>query len=174
MVTKGHRNHVLNLISNGDYDHNNNSLTINLKNPFKELMKSIFHRTQHTLPVISLALLEKIPIDSKKLSYYDEMVLSMREKFASLLGNNGVLIFPSFPDTAPHHNQSLLTNPIDWICYYGMFNLLGLPSTQVTLGLSENERLPVGIQLISNRFNDRLTMRLATLIEKELVSWVEP
>jgi hypothetical protein len=49
-----------------------------------------------------------------------------------LIGNDGIVFFPSFPVVAPYHSQPLFTNPLDWI-YYGTFNALGFPGTLFNL-----------------------------------------
>lgn len=82
------------------------------------------------------------------------------------------MLFPSFPVVAPYHNQPLFTNSLDFL-YYGIINALGFPSTQCPMGLS-SEGLPTGVQVISNRLNDHLTIKIAELFESQLVGWVPP
>ena len=47
----------------------------------------------------------------------------LREELNHLLGEEGVLINPSHPTPAPHHNQ-LLLKPFNF-AYTGIFNILG-------------------------------------------------
>jgi fatty acid amide hydrolase 2 len=74
---------------------------------------------------------------------------------------------------APYHNQPFVTNLFDYI-YYGIWNALGFPSTQIPMGLSEREGLPTGIQIISNFNNDHLTIKLAEYFEANLIGWTLP
>lgn len=61
-----------------------------------------------------------------------------------LLGDNGVLLAPSCPSAAPYHNQTL-TKPF-LLIYTAIFNILGVPATQVPLGLG-SWGVPLGIQV---------------------------
>ena len=47
----------------------------------------------------------------------------------SLLGEDGVLLYPSHPTPAPYHGQALVRTFN--FAYTGIFNILGLPVTQV-------------------------------------------
>lgn len=166
------------LISTVEVKDENNNNAIKKKNPIVELLKSVVGMSEHTLPTLALGLLEKLPMnsDGQTPEEFEAEVSVLRDEFARLLGQESVLIFPSFPSAAPYHNQALLTNPLDWAVYFGYVNSIGLPSTQLPLGLAKSDDglLPVGVQLISNRFCDRLTIRLAQLFEKDLGGWIEP
>ena len=179
MITNGDSNQVCQLISVSNYEVSpNKKVAINAKNPLVEILKSVFGKSEHTLPTLALALLEKLPVNSnaEEISYFLQLVDTTRNKLSKLLGKKGVLIFPSFPSTAPYHNQALFTNPLDWIVYFGIMNSLGLPSTNIPLGLSDVDALPIGVQLIANRFCDKLTISLAKYLEdqNEMVQWTEP
>lgn len=63
----------------------------------------------------------------------------------TLLGDDGVLLFPSSPTTAKHHYEPFL-HPYNF-AYWAIFNVLKLPVTQVPLGLSK-DGLPLGIQVL--------------------------
>jgi fatty acid amide hydrolase 2 len=144
------------------------------KNVYFELLKTIFRKSDHTAPVIALSIIEKLPFSETEIDEYLVLLQKLRNEFNSLLKSNGFLIFPSFPCVAPYHNQALFTNTIDHVIYFGIFNALGFPSTQIPIGLNKSDRLPIGIQLISNRYCDYLTIKLANLIEKELGGWIQP
>lgn len=83
-----------------------------------------------------------------------------------------MLIFPSFPTVAPYHNLAAFNHNFDFI-YFGIINVLGFPSTQCPMGLSD-EGLPTGIQIVSNCFNDHITIGIAELIEKKFGGWTKP
>lgn len=63
-----------------------------------------------------------------------------------MLGDDGVLFFPSSPSTTKHHYEPLLH--LYNFAYWAIFNVLKLPVTQVPLGLSKNG-LPLGIQVLN-------------------------
>jgi fatty acid amide hydrolase 2 len=53
------------------------------------------------------------------------------------------------------------------------FNLLGLPATQVPLGLNRRG-LPLGVQVAAAPGNDHLTIAAALELERACGGWVEP
>ena len=136
------------------------------------MIKSFFRASEHTLPVVVMTAIQN-QLSSDDANEFNELLDQFKQELNSLLGENGVIIYPGFPTSAPFHNQALFTNPVDWIVYFGIFNAIGLPSTQVCMGLDSN-RLPVGIQLVANRYCDNLTIRLAELLEREFGGWIEP
>lgn len=48
----------------------------------------------------------------------------------------------------------------------GIFNVLGLPFTAVPLGMRPKEELPVGLQIVANRNQDRLCLAVASELER--------
>ncbi len=139
-------------------------------NPCWELLKTLVGaQKHHTLPAIGLSLTEQLPTSNPP--YYIELGEKLRRELADVLGEDGVLLFPSFPVSAPYHHQPLLTNTVDFI-HYGIINALGLPSTQCPMGLSADSGLPTGVQVIANANNDHLCIRVAEYLEASLVGWV--
>ncbi|XP_073429162.1 fatty-acid amide hydrolase 2 [Dendrobates tinctorius] len=140
--------------------------------PSLELLKWVFGLSQHTLPAIGLALTEKLanlnPEGSAKMI---QKAKHLKEEITSLLGDDGILLYPSHPKIAPKHNEPLAM-PFNF-AYTGIFNVLGLPVTQCPLGLNA-AGLPLGIQIISSQHNDHLTLALAQYLEKSLVGWTPP
>jgi fatty acid amide hydrolase 2 len=175
MMTEGQSDQVCQLINVREYHPDKKSTSTFGKTPFREALKALIRRTEHTLPTIGLALLEKLPISSSpsEIEKYLNLIEKTRKSFDELLGSNGILIYPSFPSEAPFHNQALFTNPLDWIVYFGILNSIGLPSTQVPLGLTSKSQMPIGVQLVANRYCDRLTLRLAELLEREYSGWIQ-
>lgn len=72
------------------------------------------------------------------------VINNMRETLRDILGDNGVLLFPSFPDTA-HHHHDILRRVFD-TSYLAIFNALGFPVTNCPLGLG-SDGMPLGIQV---------------------------
>jgi len=144
-------------------------------NIFQELLNLLLYGDEgsvHTLPGLVFVLIETIskwfPDRNRE---YVEMGKKLKETIQQLLGNDTILIFPSYLTVAPEHFIPLFF-PIGWILF-GIFNVLELPSTQVPLGLN-SEGLPLGVQIISNHGNDYLTIAVANELEKKFGGWIPP
>lgn len=142
-------------------------------NPVLEMFKWTVGLSSHTLPAILLGLTEKL---DHLLEGQNVYALRSLEKFqtemAELLDENSVMLYPSHPKLAPYHNQPLLY-PFNW-AYTGVFNTLGLPVTQVPLGLSK-EGLPLGVQIVAGMNRDRLSIAVAEeLAIRGLAAWTNP
>ena len=77
----------------------------------------------------------------------------LREELNLLLGDNGVLIYPSHSTPAPFHGQEIVKTFN--FAYTATFNILGNPVTQVPLGLGSSG-VPLGVQLVAGLNMDRL------------------
>ena len=99
----------------------------------------------------------------------------MGQKFSQelddLLGENGVLLYPSHPTPALYHGEPILRTFN--FSYTGIFNVLGNPVTQVPLGLG-SWGVPLGIQVVGKRNNDRNCLAMAIELEKMFGGWVPP
>lgn len=73
-----------------------------------------------------------------------QIINTISETLLEILGDNGVFIFPSFPDTA-HHHHDILRRVFD-TSYLAIFNALGFPVTNCPLGLG-TDGMPMGIQV---------------------------
>ena len=140
-------------------------------NPFWEMLLWIAQRPNHTLPAIGLGMGEKFPMAESDVVKLRASCEKLKEDFRQLLGDDGVFLYPTYPVPAPYHNQPLvyLLN----FAYTGVFNVLGLPSTAVPMGLSK-EGVPIGIQVVGNFYNDHLTIAVAEELEKTFGGWVPP
>ena len=82
-----------------------------------------------------------------------------------------MLLYPPFPRLAPKH-RTTLAQP--WLATNtAIFNLFGLPVTQVPLGLTE-DGLPVGVQVVAARGNDHVAIAVAAELERACGGWVDP
>lgn len=88
-----------------------------------------------------------------------------------MLGSDGVFIYPTAPQPALYHYETIV-KPFDF-AYTSIFNVLGLPATHCPMGLNK-EGLPIGIQVIAGRNQDRLTIAVARELEKAFNGWVPP
>lgn len=142
-------------------------------NPVKELLKWCIGQSKHTLPAIGLGCVEKLDhlmegINTIALQSFEKL----EKEIGELLNENSVIVYPSHPRLAPFHNQPLMF-PFNWV-YTGLFNTLGIPVTQVPLGLSK-EGLPLGVQIAAGLNNDVLTIALANELAKcGIARWVNP
>jgi fatty acid amide hydrolase 2 len=129
-------------------------------------------RSPHTLPALGLLLLERIPElmpnEGKRLA---EAARTLRAEVEDALGDDGVLLYPSYPRTAPRHRAPLFP-PIGF-AYTAILNVLELPVTQVPLGL-DRRGVPLGVQVAARHANDHMTIAVAMDLEKAMGGWVAP
>ncbi len=125
-------------------------------------------RTPHTLPALALALLETLPLPTRR---YVEMGAALRAELIEAIGEDGVLLYPPYTRPAPFHNRPLFT-PFDF-AYCGIFNVLGFPSTQVPLGLNR-DGIPLGTQVVGIPGKDAQTIAVAQALEMQFGGWVPP
>lgn len=141
-------------------------------NTLFELLKLIFRRSEHILPSIVLAIIEKIPgWTPQRTKRFVEMGLSLKEELIKLIGRNGIMLYPSYPQPAPFHGKPLLM-PFHWV-YTAIFNMMEFPVTQVPLGLN-GENIPLGVQVASIPGNDHITIAVAMELEKTFGGWIPP
>lgn len=96
--------------------------------------------------------------------------LRLAERAAETVGD-GVWLHPSFATVAPRHG-GIVSRP--WLIAPALtFNLLGLPVTQVPLGL-DPKGLPLGVQVAGAPGNDHVTIAVALHLEKRFGGWVPP
>ncbi|KAM6976923.1 fatty-acid amide hydrolase 2-A-like [Aplochiton taeniatus] len=138
--------------------------------PLWEMAKWTLGLSSHTMAAIGLATAEMFQ-RSEPSQFLLQQKEALQHHLEDMLGNNGVLLYPSHPHLAPKHHTPLFT-PFNF-SYTGIFNILGLPVTQCPLGLSV-EGLPLGVQLVTGRNQDRLTLALAVYLEQAFGGWREP
>ncbi|HNH08374.1 MAG TPA: hypothetical protein PK683_07720, partial [Leptospiraceae bacterium] len=140
--------------------------------PVLELLKWTFGSSDHMLPCILLSLIEDLPGHIPEYSkHFLGQCFSLKNSLENLLGRDGLLVYPSYSVPAPLHNEPLF-RLFDWV-YTGIFNALEFPSTQIPLGLGK-QGLPLGVQIVSVRENDALTMAAAAESERMGNRWVMP
>jgi fatty acid amide hydrolase 2 len=98
---------------------------------FVFLFRRLVGMSEHTLPAIGLGIVEGLsPLN---VPHTLQLLDKLHEELLMLLGEDGVLLYPSHPLPAPYHNQPLLM-PFNF-SYTGIFNALALPVTQVQIQL---------------------------------------
>lgn len=140
--------------------------------PARELLKLPFGRSDHTLPLTVLALVERIPkLTPGRTRRLLAEGAALKARLEDALGDDGVLIYNPYPDVAPKHDHALFP-PFNFVrC--AIFNVMEVPATQIPCGLND-DRLPTGVQAIARQGNDHLTLAVALFLEKALGGWVEP
>lgn len=97
--------------------------------------------------------------------------LAFKQELATLLGNDGILLYPPYTKPAPRHHTPMLF-PVQWV-YTAIFNAMELPVTQVPLGL-DGQGLPLGVQVVASHGRDHLSIAVARWLEEDLGGWVPP
>jgi fatty acid amide hydrolase 2 len=83
----------------------------------------------------------------------------------------GVLLHPPFPRLAPKH-RTTIGQP--WLATNtAVFNLFGMPVTQVPLGLTDDD-LPLGVQVAAAPGHDAVSIAVALQLERSFGGWVDP
>lgn len=145
-------------------------------NPFIEVVKFMFGSSHHTLPIILLCFMEYLPSSINRQSEANRRSIaamkSLRSKLHKFLGEDSVLLFPTWPTLAPKHNQTLF-RPFD-LNYTTIINTMSVPSTHATLGLDPYSKLPIGLQVIAGPGQDRLSIAVAVELERKFGGWVPP
>ena len=84
---------------------------------------------------------------------------------------DGVLLHPPFARVAPRHHR---TFGRPWmIAPAALFNLIGLPVTEVPLGLNQ-DGLPLGVQVAAGLDRDHIAIAVAAELERSFGGWVPP
>ena len=142
-------------------------------NSLPALLKDALSRRSPHTPALLLTILAERTSDTFPDSIQrrlDAAGRRLEREVAEVIGD-GVLLHPPFPRVAPRHGATvgrpwMLTN-------MSVFNLFGMPSTQVPLGLSARG-LPLGVQVVANRDRDHVSIAVAMELERALGGWTPP
>jgi fatty acid amide hydrolase 2 len=136
---------------------------------WREALRSVVGRSQVTFPALALAVLEQV---SQRLPAMGRppQVAEMQAELEEALGDDGVILHPPYTRPAPRHHRALLT-PFDFVCT-GVFSVLQFPVTQVPVGFHDG--VPLGVQVAGGRGRDRLTIKVASALERDFGGWVPP
>uniref|UniRef100_A0A7E4ULY4 Amidase domain-containing protein n=1 Tax=Panagrellus redivivus TaxID=6233 RepID=A0A7E4ULY4_PANRE len=141
-------------------------------NPFKEIVKCGLGTSKHTMPLLLYCLMEYMPEYNKEFQEYVIQVReTLRNEIIQLLGDNGVLLFPSWSTTAPPHYKNVAS--YFNFFYTGLWNALRLPALVVPMGLDSNG-LPLSVQLVGAPNTENLLIAAANDLEEGFNGWVPP
>lgn len=127
-------------------------------------------------PAALLKLVESAPVRTVRTRAARRLLDSAQQAQDTLEDTigDGVLLYPPFPRLAPKHRHTigqpwLATNT-------AIFNLYGLPATQVPLGLGAGGQrgLPVGVQVVAAPGRDHVAIAVARELEDLFGGWVDP
>lgn len=146
--------------------------TRNPLRPALELARMAVGRSPHTLPLVLLALMERVPeIAPRRAQKFVAMGATLKRQLEDALRDDGVLVTLPYPEVAPKHGHALLS-PFKWVrC--AIFNVMEVPSTAVPMGLNA-QGLPLGVQVVAAQDNDHLSIACALELEKRIGGWVPP
>jgi fatty acid amide hydrolase 2 len=95
---------------------------------------------------------------------------AFRDELRATIGD-GVLLHPPAPKVAPRHGRTVAR--LWWIHPMIVFNLAGVPVTQVPLGLGR-QGLPLGVQVAAGHGRDDLAIAVALELERAFGGWAPP
>jgi fatty acid amide hydrolase 2 len=140
--------------------------------PWRELARLPLGDSRFTLPGLLLSLFEEVPA---RFTARTRRILALGKdlsaELADVLGDRGVMLYPSFPRVAPRHRTPLLA-PFQF-AYTAIFNVMEMPATQVPLGL-DARGLPLGVQVVAPRGQDHLSIAVAMALETTIGGWAPP
>lgn len=124
-------------------------------------------------PAAVLQLAEAAPVQFLRSRAARRLVDAARraaDSLAQTIGD-GVLLYPPFPRVAPRHRTTLWQ---PWLATNtAVFNMFGLPATQVPLGLTD-DGLPLGVQVVAAPGHDHVSIAAALDLERTGGGWVDP
>jgi fatty acid amide hydrolase 2 len=129
-------------------------------------------RAPYTLPV-RLALAAGMLPEANESALHERLLDDGRRLADELINaiGDGVLLHPAHPRVAPRHGRTIgrlwLLTPA------AVFNLAGVPVTQVPLGLSDGG-MPLGVQVAAGIDNDHISIAVALALERAFGGWVPP
>lgn len=138
-------------------------------NGLVELVKFCLGQSQFTFASILSLLQDYLPL--KKVEELRETTKQLQQELETLLGDDGVLIFPSNSSSAGFHFTPFF-QPYRF-SYYSIFNILRVPCTQVPMGL-DSRGLPLGVQVVAPAFRDRDCLAVAGELERAFGGWTPP
>ncbi|KAH6934943.1 hypothetical protein HPB50_002309 [Hyalomma asiaticum] len=102
---------------------------------------------------------------------YVAAVERARDRLEATLGDDGVLVLPATTNVAPFQNQDLAF--LDSSSLTALFNLFKVP-VAVCPVMRSAENLPLCVQVVAKRGNDRLCLAVAREIENRFGGWIDP
>ena len=130
-------------------------------------------RGDHTIPILATLAIERLNrfMPDARTQKAVAAARSLRDEVAAILEPDAASCHQPHPRVAPRHGGTVGRAWV--ITPAAVFNLLGLPVTQVPLGLN-GKGLPLGVQVAAADGNDHLTIAAALELERRFGGWVPP
>lgn len=143
------------------------------KTPGKEICKYLIGQSESTMTSVIISLFQSVSrnIPKRRQRFLEKVKQELKTELNKILGDNGVLLYPTFPTSANKHFEIYyrLFDPI----YLMIFNTLGMPTTQIHTGYDKNS-LPIGLQVVASPNNDHLSISVAQVAQKVFGGWHPP
>ncbi|KAK7573428.1 hypothetical protein V9T40_010619 [Parthenolecanium corni] len=138
-----------------------------------EGLKSLLRMSDYCLQTVAIRFIVEtlLFIPRSKRFAYEAKRNDLRNALKDVLGENGVLLFPTFA-TPAFHKYELLWK-VSSLHYPMVVNVLGFPATHIPAGLNANG-LPIGFQVIAAPKQDRLCLAVAEELENVFGGWIAP
>lgn len=135
----------------------------------RELSRWLRGRSRHTGSVLAMVGLQRVldllPDQTDRMrAVRDEL----RSELEAVLGDDGILLHPTFARLAPRHRTIGIGNPTD-VGPTAVFNILGFPGTVAPVGTHQG--LPTAVQILGRRGADHLTIAAAIALEDAIGGW---
>ncbi len=138
----------------------------------RELIRYPFGRASHSLPALSMALVEQFGrLFEKRLRRRADEARVLRAQIDELLGDDGVLLSPGARFVAPPYSREIRGSAA--FAYCGIWNSLELPVTMVPMSVGESG-MPLGVQVVAAHGRDHLCIAVALALEESCGGWVVP
>jgi fatty acid amide hydrolase 2 len=140
--------------------------------PLREFLRLATFRSDNTLPLVGLSLLEHLPdVLPRRQRRLLDQAQTLRAQLRDALGEDGILVTVPYPTPAPKHYVPLIP-PFKFVnC--AIFNAMSLAATSVPTGLNA-DGVPTGVQVVANEGFDHLGIASAVALEQDLGGWVAP
>jgi fatty acid amide hydrolase 2 len=138
----------------------------------KVALDTVRKKGPHTLPFALLFALQRAAerMPPARTAKAIEAGKALTRELEAAIGD-GVLLHPPFPRVAPRHGATI-GRP--WVlANAAVFNLTGMPVTEVPLGLG-SKGLPLGVQVVGSRDRDHVTIAVALELERVFGGWIPP
>ena len=136
------------------------------------LRQALRGRGDHTIPLAILLAVERLAdrVPDTRNTKAVEAGRALAREVEDMIGD-GVLLHPPFAKVAPEHGRTV-GRP--WVILHAaIFNLMGLPATEIPLGLN-HDGLPLGVQAVAGRDRDHVSIAVALELERVFGGWTPP
>ena len=127
-------------------------------------------RSEHIAPLVAINVVLRpacrLPTVIRRQA---EAARSLQREIEIMLGDDGVMLYPTAVDVAPRHGRAGALH----FRFPAIFNALEMPVTQVPLGLGR-DGLPLGMQVVAPRGQDHRSIAVAMALECALGGWIPP